>query len=74
MLQIIGLIGCFYLFLKGFELWGTPNSNRVLRVGAIISLVGSVVFAGLVMRTFAADEASAYSKCVLGGVSGALGC
>ena len=52
MLQIIGWLGCVYLFVKGLELFSS-NSHRLpdgklnsyAITGAIIAVVGSLIFA-----------------------------
>jgi hypothetical protein len=44
MLLIIGFLGCVYLLVKGFELWGQRATNNAFKTGAIIAWVGAVVF------------------------------
>jgi hypothetical protein len=38
MLQIIGWLGCLYLFVKGLELMGRTNERRELRVASLNSI------------------------------------
>jgi len=44
MIQIIGWIGCLYLFVKGCELAGLPEQNIPTKVGAGTAIVGSLLF------------------------------
>ena len=51
MLQIIGLLGCLYLLVKGFELISISSSNPRGKlswsavIGAALAILGSVFFA-----------------------------
>lgn len=44
MLQIIGFLGCVYLIVKAFELWGTRSTSRAHAAGATIAFIASPLF------------------------------
>ena len=45
MLQLIGLLGCVYLTVKGFELWGYRARSISFRIGAVIAWLFAPIFA-----------------------------
>lgn len=44
LLQLIGLLGCIYLFVKGLELYDKRDGSALPQIGGVIAILGSIVF------------------------------
>ncbi|MFA7595220.1 MAG: hypothetical protein WCY92_02600 [Novosphingobium sp.] len=56
MLQIIGLLGCVYLFVKAFDILGSANHRKAngspsafALVAVILALLGAILFAVILL-------------------------
>jgi hypothetical protein len=64
MLQIIGLLGCWYLAVKGLEIFALRERSTMRNVAAGTALFGALVFAILIQKqvgTVEDDDSSTVS-------------